>query len=202
MGEVGIWQVTEPESYFEQRLELEKKEKIHIAKMLGKRRIEWLAGRHLLHEMSGREIRGVCIKDEFGKPHLENSEYHISISHSHEMVSIAAAPNLIGVDIQFLVEKIPRIAYKFVRPEEEEAIDEASRIEHLHILWGAKEALYKAYGRKELSFKNHLIIEPFKYRPEGGFTTGWVIKDDYKKYFEIEYQLIGDYMLVLGVERG
>lgn len=169
--------------------------------MIGKRRIEWLAGRKLLHEMSGRETRGVCLKDEFGKPYLEDSDYHISISHSHELVAVAAAPVSVGVDIQYLVEKIGRIAHKFVREEEAATILPETRLEHQHVIWGAKECLYKAYGRKQLDFLVHLQIEPFVYRPEGGLTTGWVIKEDYKAYFQVYYELHGDYMFVYTVER-
>ncbi|MBR9920747.1 MAG: 4'-phosphopantetheinyl transferase superfamily protein [Bacteroidetes bacterium] len=200
-GEVGIWKITESETFFRNKLELSPEEEAQIEGMIGKRKIEWLAGRKLLHVLSGRETRGKILKDEFGKPHLENSDYQISISHSHELVAVSAAPEPIGVDVQYLVEKIGRIAHKFVRPEEMEAIDPITRLEHLHVIWGAKECLYKAYGRKKLDFREHLITDPFKYRPEGGILGGWTIKQSHQAYFEIHYEKHEDYMLVYAIER-
>jgi 4'-phosphopantetheinyl transferase len=200
LGEVGIWEIQETEEELRQALDLSREEDEQIQEMISKRRVEWLAGRQLLHEMSGRKIRGTCLKDEYGKPHLLNSTYHISISHSRQLVAVAAAPEPVGVDIQILVEKIDRLAYKFVREEEEAVILPETRIEHLHVYWGAKEALYKAYGRKRLDFREHLIVEPFLYREEGGLTTAWVIKEDFKAYFQVWYERWKEYVLVYALE--
>ena len=66
-----------------------------------------------------------------------------------------------------------------MRKVESDSLDEGTRLEHLHYYWGAKEALYKCYGRRRLDFKEHILIEPFEYA-ENGKTTGTVIKDDFK----------------------
>ena len=47
-----------------------------------------------------------------------------------------------------------------------------TRMEHLSVYWGAKEALYKAYGRKKLEFKQHILVEPFKYNLKKGICKG------------------------------
>ena len=195
-GELGIWNLEEEESFFLQRLDLFPEERVQIDQMKGRRRLEWLAGRYLLHYMSGREIRGACLKDEYGKPHLENSLYQISISHSHERVAVAAAPMGIGVDIQFLVEKIERIAFKFMREEEMDSLLPATRLLHLHVYWGAKEALYKAYGRREIDFRLNLHITPFQFSPEGGNTLGWIRKEAFIQQFEVYYEWMDEYVLV------
>ena len=195
-GELGIWTLEEDESFFLQGLELFPEEREQIAGMKGQRRVEWLAGRYLLHFMSGREVRGACLKDAFGKPHLENSLFQISISHSHERVAVVAAPVAVGVDIQFVVTKIERIAYKFMREEENDSLLPATRLEHLHVYWGAKEALYKAYGRREIDFRLHLHVAPFEFSPKGGQTTGWIRKEEFTQQFEIYYELLGEYILV------
>ncbi len=200
-GELGIWKIEEDESFFLQQLHLTVEEQQQLAAIKGRKRIEWLAVRHLLHQMSGREIRGAVLKDEFGKPHLENSDWHISISHSHEMAAAIAAPAPVGVDIQFLVEKIARIAHKFMRPEEMESLEAASALEHLHVYWGAKEALYKAYGRKKLDFKEHIFIRPFSFSLKTGGCTGSVKKGKSQKHFSIFYEKKGDFILVWAVEK-
>ena len=200
VGELGIWEITETEDFFIEKLDLFPTEKEYIATLKGRRKLEWLAGRYLLHYMSGRAIRGACIKDEFGKPYLEDSPYQISISHSRELASVIAAPFSIGIDIQKLVGKIERIAHKFMRDNEMESLEEGTRLEHLHVYWGAKEALYKAYGRRELDFKKHIHIEPFAYDLESGFCSGQVLKGDFKARYQIWYERRGDFILVWAIE--
>ncbi len=200
VGELGIWEITETEDFFIEKLDLFPTEKEYIATLKGRRKLEWLAGRFLLHYMSGRAIRGACIKDEFGKPFLEDSPYQISISHSRELASVIAAPFSIGIDIQKLVGKIERIAHKFMRDNEMESLEEGTRLEHLHVYWGAKEALYKAYGRRELDFKKHIHIEPFAYDLENGFCSGQVLKGDFKARYQIWYERRGDFILVWAIE--
>ena len=199
-GELGIWHITEPAEYFESRLTLRPSEEAQLAELKGHRRLEWLAGRWLLHEMSGREERGACLKDEHGKPHLEGSLYDISISHSREMAAIMAAPRTVGVDIQKLVTKIERIAHKYMREEESASLQPVSRLVHLHVYWGAKEALYKAYGRRQLDFKAHIHIAPFVFDPQGGSFSGEIIKDDYRAKYKIYYEQFGEYILVHAME--
>ncbi len=199
-GELGIWKIEEPESFFLEKLDLLPAELAQIAGMKGHRRVEWLAGRYLLHYMSGRKIRGACLKDEYGKPYLEDSPYQISISHSNGWVAIIAAPAAVGVDVQLVVEKIERIAYKFMREEEMAALSAEYRLENLHVYWGAKEALYKAYGRREIDFIEHLHIQPFNFSPTGGQTTGRIVKDRLDWGFEVEYEMWEGYVLVWAIE--
>ncbi len=200
-GELGLWKIEEEEDFFLENLKLSPKEQNLLDQTKGHRRLEWLASRWLLHTMSGREFRGACLKDEFGKPYLENSFYEISISHSRQLVSVMAAPHAVGIDIQKLVGKIESIAPKFLRPVEMESLSSSERLEHLHVYWGAKEALYKAYGRKKLDFKKHISITPFEFNLRNGKCFGTVKKDDYFAEFELRYEQIGDYILVYGIEQ-
>ena len=195
-GEIGLWEITESEAFFQERLPLYPEEQLQLDAIKGRKRQEWLATRFLIHHMSGREKRIPFIKDEFGKPYLEGSNYQISISHSHGMAAAIAAPFQVGIDIQFLIAKISRIAHKFTRQEEREAMHANTELEHLHVYWGAKEALYKAYGRRKLDFCKHILIEPFEYNLEVGTCIGQVKKDDYDQKFKLSYQMIGEYMLV------
>ncbi|MEM1322890.1 MAG: 4'-phosphopantetheinyl transferase superfamily protein [Bacteroidota bacterium] len=200
--ELGIWLIEEPEAWFRDRLTLTEAEEAQLLPIKGNRRREWLASRWLLHYLSGRELRGACLKDEYGKPYLEGSTYQISMSHSHDMTAVIAGPKALGVDIQFLVGKIERIAHKYMRPEEMDSLQAATRLEQLHVYWGAKEALYKAYGRRQLDFKAHIHIQPIAdYRPEGGQGQGCIIKGDYRADFDLYYEQMGSYILVYGIEQ-
>ena len=198
-GELGIWQTTEPEAYFRERLPLTPEEAAYIDGIPGAgRRREWLASRYLLHKMSGRAVRGVVFKDRFGKPHLENSAWQISISHTRDRVAVMAHPRRCGVDIQVLVPKIERLAPKFMRPEELASLTPTTRLEHLHVYWGAKEALYKAYGRRQLDFRSHIHIRPFRYG-ESSLFFGCIEKEDFKQHFRLHHQQDNQIILVTGI---
>jgi len=200
-GELGFWQIEETEAYFLDRLELFPSEIHQLSKIKGRLRLEWLASRWLLHTMSGRTLRGACLKDEFGKPYLTDSDFNISISHSWNIVSIMAAPYTIGVDIQREVGKIARIEKKFIRPVEKESLQENTKIPHLHIYWGAKEALYKAYGRKKLGFVRHIHVDPFEYNLSIGQTTAAIHKENYHAYFDVFYEKVAACYMVYVVEK-
>lgn len=196
VGELGIWEIIEDEGFFRDQLQLNAQEVRQIDKMRGRRRIEWLAGRYLLHRMSGREVRGAILKDEFGKPHLEKSEWDISISHSRDMAAVYAAPGKVGVDIQYFVEKITRIAPKFTTEADRQRFPRGQELVYLHLYWGAKEALYKAYGRRQLDFLKHLFIDFFEIQRSGGTFTGRIVKEDFHEEYELFYQFYPSYFLV------
>lgn len=196
-GEIGLWQITEPEEWFQQQLSLKEEEEVQLAKIKGFRRVEWLAARQLVHEMSGRDKRGIFIKDKFGKPHLENAEWYISISHSNHLSAAIAGPNPVGIDIQKLVAKITRIIPRFMSDIEQESLQTESLIQHAHVYWGAKEALYKAYGRKELDLCRHIRVAPFTWQGPKGKAQALVEKEDYYQEFTVHYELrYTDFMLV------
>ena len=79
-GEIGIWHISETEEFFLEQLTLSQSEYAQYIDMKKKLQLEWLASRYLLHKVSGRPIRGKLLKDSYGKPYLENSLYHISLS--------------------------------------------------------------------------------------------------------------------------
>ncbi len=195
-GEIGIWKIEEPEEWFLEKLELAPAEARQLSGIKGRRRTEWLAVRQLVHDMSGREQRGAFIKDDHGKPHLKGAAWFMSISHSHELAAAIAAPRPVGIDIQFLVGKIERLANRYMRPEEMASLDAIRRIEHLHIYWGAKEALYKAYGRRQIDFCQNLLVEPFDFDFGQGYTRAEIVKEDYHEYYDVFYQQHGEYILV------
>jgi 4'-phosphopantetheinyl transferase len=201
-GELGVWRIEETEDWFRERLELAAAEEAQLSAIKGRRRTEWLAARQLVHDMSGREERGVFIKDEFGKPRLEGTSWHISISHSHNLAAAIAAPRSVGIDVQFLVTKIERLAHKFMRPEEMASLHPDKRLEHLHVYWGAKEALYKTYGRRELDFCTNILVDPFSFDLRRGSARARIVKEDFQADFQLRYRQLGDYILVYAVEIG
>ena len=198
---LGIWQITEDADYFLERLQLQQEEREIVTHLSKRKRLEWFASRWTLHLMSGMNDRGACLYDKFGKPYLENSHQMISLSHSGEFVAVIAGSMGVGVDIQKSVDKIGRIKHKFCSGHELNFVDGIDEIPLLHIIWGAKESMYKSYGKKSLAFATHMSVEPFFYNPKGGRTSGKIMKDDFKCNFEIEYSTFEDYFLVYVYEK-
>ncbi len=129
----------------------------------------FLSVRHLLKEAGYTDAD--LIYDEFGKPHLKDGK-HISITHSFTFSGIIISDNVpVGIDIEKQREKILKIAHKFTPFEEYKTIANVDAlISKLTIVWGAKESLYKIYGKKKLLFLHHIYIEDFKFSDEK--TTG------------------------------
>ncbi len=190
---LGIWRIEETVTYLLNIMDITAVSLVKIGKMNSHRKTEWLAARHLLQQLLGENV--FCYSDKFGKPILKNSSQHISISHSRGLVTVIISDYSIGIDIQEITPKIERIAPKFMREIEMTSLNELKKLEHLHIYWGAKEALYKAYGKKELDFRKHILVEPFDYLSKGK-CFGSVEKADFKANFNIHFEEIENHFLV------
>ena len=68
--------------------------------------------------------------------------------------------------------------------------------EHAQVYWGAKEALYKVYGKQELIFKTQILVKPFTYMPDNGYINATLVASDFSRNFRLYYQVIKDHMLV------
>lgn len=194
---LGIWKIEEDEAFFLNRLTLAAPEMAEFSRIKGRRRLEWLASRYLVHWMLSDEPEWDRIplhKDDCGKPHLHGSPLHLSFSHSHEFVAVILATRSVGIDIQFFVPRIDRIAHKFMRPEELASLQDESRLAHLHFFWNAKEALFKAYGRKQLDWKMNILVEPFEYQ-DFTLTKGLVTKDDFHQAYRLYFEKHDAYFL-------
>lgn len=193
----AIWRIEESETWFLEQLQLSAAEQVQLETIKGWRRMEWLAVRQLVAALVPGEERAMLVKDEYGKPHLHNSLLQVSISHSHQLAAAMVGEKVLGIDIQQIVEKIGRLAPRFLSARELAFIHPAEHhIAHLHVCWCAKEALYKAYGKREIDFCEHLLLDAFDYQTAGGSFQGRVIKDDFEATFELQYSNFEDCMLV------
>ena len=196
---VGVWEITEAESYFLEKLGITTDPDQELDAVHGSKRLEWLAVRTLTTILSGGTFK--IKKDEWGKPHLEESGRTLSISHSGNKAAAILGTGLVGIDIQGRSRQLLRIAGRVIRADKIKNLDPNTELETLHVYWGAKEALYKAYGKRELDFREDIFVQPFEYNPLGGSTTGRVQKGAFAKDFDIYYQSIENYFLVYAMER-
>jgi len=86
-----------------------------------------------------------------------------------------------------------------MNPKELNSLRENNHIEQLYVYWGAKEALYKLYGKRALHFKENLLIEPFEYKGKG-VINGCISIGKMKETYSLHYEKISDYMLVYVLE--
>ena len=144
----------------------------------------FLSVRHLLKEVGYTDVD--LIYDEFGKPHLKDGK-HISITHSFTFSGIIVSDDIpVGIDIEKQREKILKIAHKFTPFEEYKTIANVDAlISKLTIVWGAKESLYKIYGKKKLLFRDHIYIEDFKFANEQ--TTGEIRYDGKTSNYTVHF---------------
>jgi 4'-phosphopantetheinyl transferase len=199
----GLWKITEEEDFFLHEMRLSADEIAEWGPLKGIRRLEWLAGRWLLHHLSGEPQRLPLAKDVFSKPFFPNNQHLLcSLSHSQGVVGafildksaavFSQNPSITcGCDIQVLVEKMPRLAPKFVRPDELKALSNYNATEQFelqHVLWTAKESLYKAYGIKSLDFRQHLKVEDIAWESGQGTAKGEIQKGDFQQTFKLLFE--------------
>jgi len=122
----------------------------------------FLSVRHLLKEAGYSDTD--LIYDELGKPRLKDGKY-ISITHSFTFAGLIISDDLhVGIDIEMQRDKILKIAHKFTHVKAYETIENHTYlIKKLTIVWGAKESLYKIYGKKKLRFLEHIYIKDFNF---------------------------------------
>jgi 4'-phosphopantetheinyl transferase len=195
---IGVWEIQNSEAWFLDRLELLDIEQAELVTLKGQKRLDWLADRYVLHLLLGGGKRIFCYKDDFGKPFLADENKKISFSNSASKAAAIVADRSVGIDIQYLTPKIERIAKKFLSDQELAylTVDATQRLSQLHVLWGAKEALYKAYGKKELDFRLHISVKAFDFSHNGGHIVGTVTKGDFAAQYDIFYESIKNFILV------
>ena len=167
---VLIWKIEESISKLQEGIVLSENSTTRLNSMKSQlHQRGFLSIRHLLKEVGYSDAD--LIYDEFGKPHLKNGKF-ISITHSFTFTAIIVSDKFhVGIDIEKQREKILKIAHKFTPFEEYKTIANVDAlISKLTIVWGAKESLYKIYGKKKLLFLHHIYIEDFKFADEN--TTG------------------------------
>jgi 4'-phosphopantetheinyl transferase len=177
---LGIWRTDEGDAY--------------IQGSAPRMKLQRLAVRVLLKKLTGvHEISYTAT----GKPFLRDGSYHISLTHTNDMVAVIAdRESATGIDIEQIKSRIHSIASKFMSDEEMKNIRAGWETEQLHVYWCAKEALYKLNGEKELIFKEALLISPFHYDPGGGELEARIVSKDMNRGFKLCYEKTGDHMLV------
>lgn len=160
-GHILIWRLEETIEDLKNKLPdwLDFTEYHRISHPLKKR--EWLAGRHLfaaLCKRAGITFQGIW-KNPDGKPFLIGSAAHISLSHSEHFVAAALHYHSpVGIDLERPKEQLGRVASKFLSESELRQVN--GNPDLLCRYWSAKEAVFKLFGEKKVSLRQHIRIIP------------------------------------------
>lgn len=194
--EFAIWRIEEEADTLYRQLQLNKQEKAYVEQLAnGKRHLHWLSTRVLLRTMLDTSEYIDCQIDSHGKPYLVNLPYHISLSHSFDYAAVMISKSRpVGIDIEQIKQKVERIAPKFLSAEERSTISIQNKIEHLYVCWCAKEAVYKCYGQKEVSFLDNIALLPFNFATEGSLEAN-LRKGDINLDYNVAYLQYEDYMI-------
>ncbi len=188
---LAIWTIAEPEFFFTDLYVPQ------VAISHPRKRLEHVAGRFLLtHLFSDFPVKDILVS-ETKKPYLNNKQFHFSISHSgHYAAALVSKTHNVGMDLQVWDEKLLRIAPKFLNDSEKAFCGNDLQLNTT--VWCAKEAAFKWYGRGEVDFSEHMILEPF----EAGQKKIRLHfqKPDCNQWLDLEVHLTQDFALVWVVE--
>jgi len=196
-----VWRLTESEDLFYPfkkhfSASPEKLDKIKV----DQRRKEWLCSRYLGWSIA-KEIEGQCDgiwSDDHNKPHIKNSKLQISISHAKPFVTVLVhKKRSCGADIEEKKEKLKKLAPKFLTSNE---LNQAKgSLASLAIAWGAKEAIYKLYGRKQLIFKENIFLYNLDTIRESGEIYSYLKVAKKENKFILKYEQFENHILVYTV---
>lgn len=200
---IAVWKVTESADFLADQLQLKNQiSNEQVSRMHPKRKLEWLASRNLICSLIQDYDVSKIKNDSFGKPYHDSIDLNISISHTSDYVAVYVSEKMIGIDIQKITPKIRSIAHKFLDHNTLHELHPTDNLNAIHYLWGAKECMYKCYGRKKLDFREHLKVSTgdlvlgdtnltYPYT-----TYGLITKELYHKELSITGVKINDALLV------
>jgi 4'-phosphopantetheinyl transferase len=195
--EFALWKIEEAEEDLYSQLQLDAAEQAYYNSLSkGKRHLHWLGTRVLLRKMLKTDEYIDCKVDVHGKPYLVNLPYHISLSHSFDYAAVMISRSRpVGIDIEQVKEKVERIAEKFLSPRELAFISkDEHRLQQLYVCWCAKEAVYKCYGQKDVSFLEDISLDPFTFEGHGVIGAG-LDKVNLSLDYQVAYMQYEDYMI-------
>lgn len=192
----AIWKIEESADELLAQLQLKEHELSYLDTLNnGKRNMHWLSTRVLLRRMMDTDNYIDCKVDSSGKPYLSNFPHHISLSHSYDYAAVMVSKSkAVGIDIEIVKDKIERIAHKFLSKDELDFIHDKDRIDQLYVTWCAKEAIYKLHGKKNISFLEHIKLEPFEYEGSGAFNAMLNTGTRHRE-FKVYYEKFEGYMI-------
>ena len=115
---------------------------------------QMLLGKILLDEFSCSDVS--IVRDNHGKPFLRGGEAYVSISHTADVVAVAASDKPIGIDVEFPRQYNALVCKKMFSDIECEYIN-GDDIKFTTV-WTLKEAVAKAIGQGVSAIRNYEFV--------------------------------------------
>ncbi|HYG01716.1 MAG TPA: 4'-phosphopantetheinyl transferase superfamily protein [Chryseosolibacter sp.] len=191
----GFWNITEDEKFFVEEFNVTGQ--IPTALTHETKRLEFASVRALLKSLLAAwklQYNGI-VKDDFGKPYLAGHSLHISLSHSFPYVAaVIHRSTSVGIDLEQRKSKLLRIAPRILN--ERELADAGDDITKHCIYWCAKEALVKIHGKKDLTFAENLLVDPFNLANDGHI-NGRILANTIDETIALRYHVYDNFVVVL-----
>ena len=99
-------------------------------------------------------------KDEHGKSQPMNGQGFVSLTHTRGYAAAIYHRELpVGIDLELIREKILRIGTRFLAESELNFLH--SLPAHYTMAWSAKESIFKCHGKKGVSLRENILLDPF-----------------------------------------
>ncbi len=193
--QLAVWKIEETESFFAQKVSVNQ-QVTHPHK-----RLQHLAGRFLLQFLYPDFPSELIQIADTRKPFLPNEAYHFSISHCGDYAAaIVSSTQSVGIDVEMVTHRVNKIRHKFLHITELidwniESLEEQEKYRALTLLWSAKEAMFKWWGRGDIDFSDCMQIEAAILAPMGILKANFR-KDEFSTPLQLHYQLTNELSLV------
>lgn len=183
---LAVWKIAEEENFFLEKVAIDPPAS-HPNK-----RLQHLAGRYLLQYLyPDFPIELIRIADT-KKPYLQDDPLHFSISHAGEYAAaIISSTQRVGIDIEIVSPRVEKIKHKFLHSTELESIAHLSGdelINQLTLLWSAKEAVFKWWGKGGVDFSEMIRTSSFSCNTSG-LILGEFLNNEFSQSLELYYRL-------------
>lgn len=159
-----IWKITEDLSFFQTFPENWTTNKDH--EIVSQKKLESSAARFCLWSLCQQISKGPwdLKKNDRNRPYFDQSDYHISLSHSFPYVAaVISYKKPVGIDLERFGRQVEKIGPRFLSAEE------WNRWQNSHAAltkaWTCKEAVYKAMGVPGLAFQQDIQLPSFANNP-------------------------------------
>ena len=159
-----IWEITEDLSFFQTFPENWTTNKDQ--EIVSQKKLESSAARFCLWNVCQQISEGPwdLRKDERNRPYFDQSDYHISLSHSFPFVAaIISHKKSVGIDLERFGRQVEKIGPRFLSAEEWNLWQDSHS--DLTKAWTCKEAIYKAMGVPGLAFQQDIQLPSFANNP-------------------------------------
>jgi enterobactin synthetase component D len=129
------------------------------------KRKEWATARMAIYEAL-QELHipyPGFFKDEHGKSQSMTGQGYVSLTHTLGYAgAIFHREQPVGIDLEVIREKILKIGFRFLDKSELEFLEQDPA--HYTMAWSAKESIFKCQGKKGISLRDNILLEPFDSR--------------------------------------